>query len=300
MGTATEIIAVSGIVDLAAGERLAPPERKWRWHPWAWGAALVLHAVVITLLLMMRESQPPEAEQSPPGVSVVFENGGEQQTAAPPAPMRGPNSPAEEPTPPPSPPPPQPAQAQAEVNLNMPDAPLATLQSAPQPQPQRRQRTVAHPRPHTAPPQHYAMMLNGMSYGNPSPVAPAPPVSHAKHALNLSLPLTDMQSANAPEISIKGEIGADWEAALDKWVEAHKYYPQAAIEQNQQGSVQIEFNVDRAGNVTGVHLLSGSGSPFLDQAWLGLFARNHLPPFPQGTKADHITVDATMHYELIQ
>ena len=141
------------------------------------------------------------------------------------------------------------------------------------------------------------MMLNGMSYGNTSPASP--PAPNARRGLNLSLPQTEAQAANTPELAIKGEIGADWEAALDRWVEAHKYYPQAAIEQDQQGSVKIEFTVDRAGNVTGLHLLNGSGSPFLDQAWLGLFAQNRLPQFPPGTKSDHITVDATMHFELI-
>jgi protein TonB len=137
--------------------------------------------------------------------------------------------------------------------------------------------------------------MNGMSYGNPSP-----PLPNARQAMNLSLPMSDSQAVLAPELAIKGDIGADWDAELTKWVNDHKYYPQAAAEQNQQGNVQIEFTVDRAGNVTGLHLLNGSGSPFLDQAWLGLFQDNTLPAFPPGTKADHVTVDATMHFELIQ
>jgi protein TonB len=252
--------------------------------------AVLLHVAAIVLFILIARQKPPEeAAQSPPGVSVVFQNGGAPQTAAPPAPLRGPSTPAQAPQQPP-PPPPQAALEQPEVNLNMPQMPFAEVPSAPAPPAP----AAPRPRPRPAPPQHYVVM-NGMSYGNPSP-----PLPNAQQAMNLSLPMSDAQAVNAPELTIKGEIGADWEAELDKWVNEHKYYPQAALEQDQQGNVQIEFTVDRAGNVTGLHMLGSSGSTFLDQAWLGLFGDNTLPPFPAGTKADHITVDATMHYELIQ
>ena len=152
------------------------------------------------------------------------------------------------------------------------------------------------PQPHPALPHHYAMMMNGMSYGSPSPLTPAPP---AHRALNLDLPQSDMQATAGMQLEVKGEIGADWMSALNDWVNAHKYYPQAAAEQGQQGSVQIEFTVDRQGNVTGLHMLSSSGYNFLDLAWLGMFQGVQLPPFPPGTTSDHITVDATMQYELV-
>jgi protein TonB len=259
----------------------------------------LLHLALIALFLLLSRHRPPPPEQAtPPGVSVVFENGGAQQTAAPPAPRPGPSSVAAAPAPPPPPPPPQPAEAQPEVNLNVPSAPFATLQSVPEapPMPQPK-RPPAHPHPRT-PPQHY-LVMNNMSFGNGSPAPPAPPIPHAHQALNLSLPQSDAQAVNAPEVTIKGNIGADWEAELTRWVNDHKYYPQAAVEQEQQGNVRIEFTVDRNGNVTGLRLLNSSGSPFLDQAWLGLFEQNQLPPFPPGTKSNHVTVDATMHFELI-
>lgn len=265
----------------------------------AWAAAVLLHLALVALFLLLSRHRPPPPEEqtSPPGVSVVFDNGGAQQTAAPPAPRPGPTSVATAPAPAPPPPPP-PAEAQPEVNLNMPSTPFATLQSVPEapPQPQPKQ-PVARPHPRT-PPQHY-LVMNNMSFGNGTPAPPVPPIPHAHQALSLSLPQSDAEAVNAPEVTIKGNIGADWEAALTRWVNDHKYYPQAAVEQEQQGNVRIEFTVDRKGNVTGLRLLGSSGSPFLDQAWLGLFAQNQLPPFPPGTKSDHVTVDATMHFELI-
>jgi protein TonB len=259
----------------------------WRRKPWAWAAAIALHVAVLLFVLLFVRAKPPLEQETPPGVAVVFDNGGAAQTAAPPAQRHGPSSVAQMPrAAPPPPPPPAQAQSEPEVNLNTPELPPAP-------------RVVqAPPRPRAAPAPHDYVMMDGMSYGNPAP--PAPPQPRAQTAMNMSLPESDAEAVNAPELTIKGNIGADWQAELTAWVNAHKYYPQAALEQGQQGSVRIEFTVDRAGNVTGLHLLGGSGSVFLDQAWLGLFEDNQLPPFPPGTKSDKVTIDATMHYELVQ
>jgi len=290
---ATDTALSPSLAELAASERLAVSTKSRRWRPWAWAAAALLHAAVIAAFWLLLRHRPLPEQESPPGIAVVFDNGGAAQTAAPQAQRQGPTQAAA--APPPAAPPPPPAAQQPEVNLNMPPMPFADLQSIPQPAPP--QPAPPRPAPRPPAPQNY-VMLNGMSYGSPEP--PSPPMPNAKPALSLSLPQSDSDAVNAPELTIKGHIGADWEAALNKWVNDHKYYPQAAAEQGQQGSVQVEFTVDRTGNVTAVHLLDSSGSPFLDQAWYQLFAQNQLPPFPPGTKADHITVDATMHFELIQ
>jgi protein TonB len=272
---------------LAAKDRPAPrPEPKWR--PWFWLAAILLHAAIIALcFITIRPRQTPEAA-SPPGVSVVFDNGGTQQATAPPAQRQGPPSAAQAP-PPASPPPPE-ADTQPDVRLDMPDMPLTALPApAPQPQQHARRQPVHNPKP--AP--HYTVM-NNMSLGTPSP-----PMPNARHGLNLDLSQSDLNAENGPEITIKGDVGADWNAALDQWVEDHKYYPDSALEQGQQGNVRIQFRVDRAGNVTRLHMVSGSGSPFLDQAWLGLFKDAQLPPFPADAKSNTVDIDATMHFILL-
>jgi protein TonB len=288
------------MIELAAGERLAAPIplRRWRilTQRMAWVAAVLLHVALIAFVLLFARHRQLAEQQSPPGVSVVFENGGTSQANAPPEPLRGPNTPAETLPPPPPPPPPQQQTAQTppEVNLNMPDEPFATVQSAPEPQPVPQRRPEPHPVQRPRPPQKYVVM-NNMSYGQNTPT---PPMPHASQAMNLSLPQSDAQAATASDFSIKGDVGADWDAELTKWVDEHGYYPQAAVEQNQQGTAEVEFTVDRAGHVTGVHLLQSAGSPFLDQAWFRLFAENQLPPFPAGSKSDHVTVDYTVHYIL--
>ena len=68
--------------------------------------------------------------------------------------------------------------------------------------------TAARPKPRAQPrpaaPQHYAMMLNGMSYGTPSPVAPQPSKPFPHQAMNLSMPSSDSDAVNAPELEHQG------------------------------------------------------------------------------------------------
>lgn len=245
--------------------------------------------LALVLAIYIREKPLPEDQAAQQSVSVTLDNGGAPQSTALPAPIHGPPQPAQMPTAPPPPPPP-PAQAQPEVNLNIPENLLATLPPPPpHPAPQ------ARPRPHPALPNHSVMMLNGMSYGNPSPYAPAQP---AQKSMNLDMPQSDAQAVMGPEFTVKGDVGSDWMSSLSKWVNAHAYYPQAAVEQNQQGTAEVEFDVDRKGNVSNLRLLTSSGSTFLDQAWYGIFQGAQLPPFPANTKSDHVTVDYTIHYIL--
>jgi periplasmic protein TonB len=294
--TATEAAAASGIAAFAAQDRLAAPEGRPRWHPWAWGAALLLHVLAIAIVLLVRSRPPVQEGQSPPGVSVVFDNGGTAPEApAPPVVRQGPPHPAV--APPTATPPPPPPQAQAEVNLNMPQNPLAELPSAPQAQPTPQQKQPARPHPRPALPQHY-MMMDGMSYGTPATSKAAPSPTHGK-AMNLSLPQNDTQAVTGNDFAVRGNAGADWGAALTKWVSEHAYYPQAAIEQHQQGTAEVEFTVDRHGHVTGLRLLHSADSTFLDQAWELLFTDNQLPPFPADAKDDHVIVDYTVHYQLV-
>lgn len=294
--------AAGGAGMLVAGEHLTPPPEEPRRNPWAWGAALLLHVVVIAAVLFVRVKPPREELQSPPGVSVVFENGGTAaQSAAPPKAQPGPPQQAEAPPPPPPPPQQQAQQAPApsatEEEVQVPNVPLSALPNPPPvPAPHPR---AAHPhtsRPSHAPQQKY-VFLNGMNYGNVSPVAP--PAPKAPAGMNFSLPTSDAQAATSSDFSVKGDAGADWDAALTKWVQEHAYYPQAAAEQGQEGTATVEFTVDKNGHVTGLRLLASSGSTFLDQAWELLFNDNTLPSFPANAKDNHVTVRYTVHYILI-
>jgi protein TonB len=204
--------------------------------------------------------------------------------------------------PPPAPPPPNPQDLEPEVNLNLPTAPFAEMpqpEQAPQPEPQPQpKREVQRVERHREPRYPQYQVMNNMSLNNGSAPQPSPSFT-GKPGLNLNLSQSDLNSMIAPQIQVEGDIGQDWMDGFNKWVNDHIYYPQAAVENNQQGTSVIQFTVHRDGSVTGVRLLSSAGSTFLDQAWLGIFLHNNVPAFPPGTKADTIKITASLQYQLI-
>ena len=267
---------------------LVPTLPDLRRSPEAWGAALLLHVLIIGALLLVRERPPVESLQDQPSLNLVIQNGGTGQTttSAPPSQYHDAMQQAEAP--------PQQASSAAAASqdeVQMPPLPLSDL---PRPRPSHHEaRRVPTERSIAA--QHGYVLLNGMSYGNVSPVAPpAPP---RPHGMNFAVQASNWQSKSSSDFTVKGDPGADW--GLEKWVEEHAYYPQAAAEQGQQGTAVVVFTVDRHGHVTGVKLVSSSHSVFLDQALYQLFADNTLPAFPADAKSDHVQVKFTMHYILV-
>lgn len=297
----------------AAQDRFPPSPPRRRWHL-EWLAALALHAAVIALAMVsFRPRLSMEAQNQTP-ISIMVENSGASQTAAPPSPRRGPPVAAQAPKssspPPPPPPPPAPqvAPQAPEMNLQIPPDLFAQLQLPQQElQPRQAKPQPAPPRPHPAPhhhPQHPAphphyQVMTGMSLGNQASPNAQPPMPRGFSGLNLQLSQSDLNAMQRPELSVQGQIGSDWMDGFNKWVNQRIYYPQAALEQNQQGTSVIQFTVHRDGSITGLRLLSSAGSPFLDQAWLGIFKHTKVPPFPPGTKSDTIKITASLQYEIL-
>lgn len=116
--------------------------------------------------------------------------------------------------------------------------------------------------------------------------------------LNLQVAQSDL-SDTAPSIVFKGSAGADWENAFSNWVHRHAYYPQAAADNDESGSVTVRIVVTPDGHVRSAELLKSSGAPLLNMAWYGLLQHADLPPFPRGSPAKTETVTATMHFILI-
>lgn len=303
---------------------LTPALSQRRRRPWSWALAVLLHVIILALvaLLWLYPVKPlPQVNvQTPPGLDVEFEgSGAKQQTTIPPKTQKGPSQQAQtmvaapavkaapQPAPQPAPPPPEAPPAATQDEVRMPNIPLSALPAPlPKPQPRHQTQPQHQPKMHEAQSHRSSasrareqkyVFLNQMSYGNTG--ASAPPTPNALHGLNVSPAMSNTQAATASDFSVKGNAGAGWDAALRKWVQEHAYYPQAAVEQNQQGTATVMFTVDRQGHVTGVRLLDSSGSPFLDQAWSQLFADNILPAFPADAKSDHVVVRYTVHYQLV-
>jgi TonB family protein len=60
----------------------------------------------------------------------------------------------------------------------------------------------------------------------------------------------------------------------------------------------VRFTVDREGRVLQLQLLSGTGSPLLDEAVERLLHGARLPPFPPGMDQAQVTVSLQIRYTL--
>ena len=299
-------------------------------------ASALLHgAVILLIVLNMRAHEPESHDLTPPGVAVVFEstaggkpavpNPGETPpqpgppepparpaSPAPPAPPGVPVAPA---PPPPAPPPPEPPPVPAAPEpvappppapepappspaaVPMPPGPPAP-ESVPLPLPPVPPPPVplSRPAPRALPrlvrPAPNPLAQYGIPFaGNWQPGTPGRSQGHAnKGALDFSPFRSDLASSDAP--------GA-WLNSLGAWIDRHAYYPQAAAENGQQGTVTVAIVVDRYGRVRSVQLERRTESPFLNMALQALFRGQQVPPFPGAEGPDETTVHVTMHYTLV-
>jgi protein TonB len=73
-------------------------------------------------------------------------------------------------------------------------------------------------------------------------------------------------------------VAVGWNTLFSAWLAARKTYPEAARRHGEQGNVTLRFKVAVDGKVLDVALVTGSGSPVLDQAAEALLQNAMLPP----------------------
>jgi protein TonB len=283
-------------------------------RPWLEVALIVsalvhalLLAIVILARLPVRYIQP---EPETPGFEMVFQ-GGEKSPEAVPAPGRFIEIPKGQPIP--APPetatpnaemsPPQAAPA-PEVNLLPPELQML---APPELQPeQQASQQAAHQertkrvRPRTSP--------NVSPFAHPQEFTfasrPSPRVTRGipdSKGLELSLgrPIRGGELEQGALHFTTPGVDGSYEELLHEYVEENKYYPEQAVENGEQGISIIHATISRDGRVKGVRLVSSSGSPWLDMAWVGLFRSMHLPPFPADMKVPELEFTYSMEYQLI-
>ena len=126
-----------------------------------------------------------------------------------------------------------------------------------------------------------------------------PPGSVASRAIDLTLGPPKPGSLRAASSDLRSpNASADLMAALERWWRRHRYYPEQARREGEDGSVNITLRVDRHGKVEGVELRSTSGSRWLDMAALGTFrgAQLQVP----SNAGETVVVDLTINYILIR
>ena len=136
----------------------------------------------------------------------------------------------------------------------------------------------------------------------PSAPRPAARGSVASRSIDLSPPAERRGPvASDPYAQIRAaNASADWNRGLLQYWLQHRYYPEQAAADGEEGEVTVQLTVNRSGRVENVEVLSRSGSTFLDMAAVGTWRGAQLPPFTNEMREDRITFPVPIHYYLIR
>ena len=247
--------------------------------------------------------QPVPAQPQPATTAATAQP---QSAAPPPVTIVPPSELATLPEPPPVPAPPVPAEPPA-VRLDLPPPEAAPATSAPiMPQPpplppEPRPRPV-RPTARAAPPSPFGTLSNPMNLSlGPASPRRAARGSVASRSLDLSPPPEhDGPARSDPYAQIRAaNASADWNRGLLQYWLRHRFYPEQAAANGEQGEVTIQLTVNRSGRVENVEVLSRSGSQWLDMAAVATWRDARLPPFTNEMREDRITFPVPIQYTLI-
>ncbi len=251
--------------------------------------------------------QPSEPEPAPPTEAPTLPEAAPEPAPAPgepPPPAPAEPSPVQEAAPTPEPPTvrlaepgaaPPPLSPQA-LAPELPElVPPPTLPPAPPP-PRPRQQAQQRPAPGAFPP---PIDLN---FGPAASRAPAPRVAGSSRAIDLSLgaPKPGPNKSEAFFDIRAANVGSDWAQGLAVYWRNHRYYPQQAAQNGEDGTVEIQLVVNRLGRVESVEIQRRSGSPWLDMAAVGTWRNAQLAPLPAENTDRTITIPLTINYVLIR
>lgn len=176
-----------------------------------------------------------------------------------------------------------------------PLVPLPPPLPAPTP-PSPQQQALQRPAPGT-----FAAPMD-LNFGRAASRAPAPRGTGSSRAIDFSLgaPKLGPNKSEAFFDIRAANIGADWAQGLAVYWRQHRYYPQQAAQNGEDGTVEIQIVVNRLGRVEAVEVVRRSGSPWLDMAAVGTWRNAQLRPLPAENTDRTITIPLTINYVLIR
>lgn len=192
----------------------------------------------------------------------------------------------------PRPPQTQDAEAPAQVTPQPPQPVRAAPPTvpAPAPQPAVRKTPVAEPPPRPAQP-----VAAQPQAASPEPVQTAMAASELRPP-----PTAAAQQRAAPDHGLIASLEDAYRAALRQAIEANKFYPKRASRMRREGSVIVDFSVDRDGRIRDVRVHRSSGTQMLDQAAVEAVRRlGRFRPIPEEIPRDLWSLQIPMDYKLL-
>lgn len=180
-------------------------------------------------------------------------------------------------------------------------APAVRKTPAPEPPVEPRRKTPRKPVTKTASrdpelsvrPEH-AKTAENRAPGDSSAAHPQPPAVAAAPVAAATPPRTAVDSG------IVATLEAQYMAALRQAIEANKFYPKRASRLRREGSVIVDFTIDRDGNIDNVRVTESSGTQLLDQAAVEAVKRlGQFHPLPSAIPHDPWSLQIPMSYKLL-
>ncbi|MGA1869704.1 MAG: energy transducer TonB [bacterium] len=187
------------------------------------------------------------------------------------------------------------------IEVELQDIPKSILKDIPRPQRRQCKMTPkASPNARFSKPQHFKTLscrnipkkINHKVYKSGITEAIAMPNFASFHEVsNVPISLPDNLDRTKEELNRYRQI-------VWKRIHDNLRYPQIAQKRGLIGDIEVEFIVDKDGNVTECTILKSSGHSILDEAGLSSIKRVKLPPLPYTIKESTYPMVITLKYRL--